>query len=60
MDILKTKIKEVIKKHPNSERAVTEVYELCVDEIENGENREHEIELALSAINDIEKELDKS
>lgn len=59
MEELKKRIKEVVNKYPNAERAVMDVYELCVDEIENGESRENEIELALAEVNSIERQLDK-
>lgn len=39
-----------IKENPLHREGILDVFELCFDEIENHESEEHEIELAIEAI----------
>ena len=48
-EFVRTKIKE----HPQYKQDILDLYQLCLDEIEEGGSETHEIELCMSAINDL-------
>lgn len=49
---LKTHLIQVIKDHPSLKQEITQLYYLCLNEIEEGGSPMHEIELCL---NDVEQ-----
>lgn len=56
MEHLKTYVNEMIEKYPQHKSEIIGLFQLCLDEIEEGGSREHEIELC---INDIKELINK-
>lgn len=55
LQTLKLWINEKINENPDLESEITDVFEFCLDQIEDGESEPHEIELCMSDINDLIK-----
>jgi hypothetical protein len=53
MEGLKKFIRETIEKHPTLEEEVMDLYQLCLDEIEQGGSTQHEIYSCMSSIDDL-------
>ena len=53
LEQLKNHIVSLIHSNPDKEREMKEMLELCLTEIDAGESEAHEIELCLSAVDDI-------
>ena len=49
----KNYIEEQIEKYPLLKEEILDLYELAINEIEEGSNATHEIELCLQSINDL-------
>jgi hypothetical protein len=56
MDRLKELLKKVKEEKPSEYQYACEIYQLCLDEIEQGGSPDGEIENAISAMKDIFKE----
>jgi hypothetical protein len=50
MEKLKEFIQQSIKENPDYAEEITDLFELCKDEIESGESKENEIQLCYSSI----------
>lgn len=50
LEQLKEWVMETIKNHPHLKSEIIDHYELCVDEIENGESEYHEIDLCIGSV----------
>jgi hypothetical protein len=53
MENLIAYVKEIAKKHPQVKEEVFDLLELCMDEIEEGGSKEHEIDLCRRDIDNI-------
>ena len=53
MKELKKYVVEMINKYPGLREEIVDFYQLCQDEIEQGESTDHEIQLCYSSINDL-------
>jgi len=53
---LRNYAKETIEKYPQHKKDIVGLYNLCVNEIDEGGSREHEIELCLNEINNTIKQ----
>ena len=53
---LKKLVKETIAKYPQLKIEILDLYQLCRDEIEQGESIDHECELCESSIEELIKE----
>lgn len=52
-DYLKTFVEEKKKTYPQLTKEITDLYQLCLDEIEGGGSVVHECELCISDIEDL-------
>lgn len=50
MKKLKEFVQQSIKENPDYAERITDLFELCKDEIESGESKENEIQLCYSSI----------
>lgn len=53
---LKIEINRLCENYPDKAEEIQDLYQLCLDEIEQGESTPHEIELCLGGIDDLIKE----
>lgn len=50
MEELRKLVLETIKKYPNLKEQISDLLQLCIDEIEEGGSRQHEIDLCRGEI----------
>lgn len=53
---LRAFIKECVAKHPHLKEEIYDLYELCLDEIEEGGSVDHEIQLCITSIEQLIEE----
>jgi hypothetical protein len=53
LQYLKSFVKAEIEKKPENKSEILELYQLCLDEIEEGESETHEIELCINSIEEL-------
>lgn len=57
LEQLEEYVKKAIKEYPELKSSIMSLFQLCLDEIEEGGSRTHEIELC---VNDIEENINES
>ena len=55
MEELKQYVEGVVKLHPQHQEEIRDLYQLCLDEIEEGGSVEHEVSLCRSDIEEVIK-----
>ena len=56
LQMLTTYLKESITKHPQHKEEIMSLYQLCLDEIDEGGSEEHECDLCYRDVEDIVNE----
>ena len=56
MEEFRKLINKKVTEHPELKEEILDLYQLCLDEVEEGSSRENEIQLCLSSIDDLIEE----